>query len=170
MKRVQLFVTLQAIAHQAPLSMGFSRQEYWLSCHALLQGIFLTQGLDLCLLQFLHCRQSLYHWATMEVFFTLHPTAVLLLLPSVIWNDHLLPPPFPPTYQRQWPTFSPDFPCHMKQLITLSSLKLLSVGFTSSPYHHHSPGFLSPSLTVILGICPVLILTFPSPEKRIKVT
>ena len=26
---VQLFVTLWALAHQAPLSMGFSRQEYW---------------------------------------------------------------------------------------------------------------------------------------------
>ena len=25
---VQLFVTLQTVAHQAPLSMGFSRQEY----------------------------------------------------------------------------------------------------------------------------------------------
>ena len=32
--RVQLFVTLWTIAHQSPLSMGFSRQEYWrrLSC------------------------------------------------------------------------------------------------------------------------------------------
>ena len=27
--RVGLFVTLWTIAHQAPLSMGFSRQEYW---------------------------------------------------------------------------------------------------------------------------------------------
>ena len=27
--RVQLFETLRTIAHQAPLSMGFSRQEYW---------------------------------------------------------------------------------------------------------------------------------------------
>ena len=27
--RVQLFVTPWTIAHQAPLSMGFSRQEYW---------------------------------------------------------------------------------------------------------------------------------------------
>ena len=27
--RVRLFVTLQTIAHQTPLSMGFSRQEYW---------------------------------------------------------------------------------------------------------------------------------------------
>ena len=26
---VQLFVTLWIVAHQAPLSMGFSRQEYW---------------------------------------------------------------------------------------------------------------------------------------------
>ena len=26
---VQLFVTLWAVAHQAPLSQGFSRQEYW---------------------------------------------------------------------------------------------------------------------------------------------
>ena len=27
--RVQLFVTLQTVALQAPLSMAFSRQEYW---------------------------------------------------------------------------------------------------------------------------------------------
>ena len=27
--RVQLFVTLWSVAHQAPLSMGFSRQEHW---------------------------------------------------------------------------------------------------------------------------------------------
>ena len=26
---VQLFVTPWTVAHQAPLSMGFSRQEYW---------------------------------------------------------------------------------------------------------------------------------------------
>ena len=29
LSRVQLFATLWTIAHQAPLSMGFSRQEYW---------------------------------------------------------------------------------------------------------------------------------------------
>ena len=27
--RVQLFATLWTVAHQAPLSKGFSRQEYW---------------------------------------------------------------------------------------------------------------------------------------------
>ena len=29
LSHVQLFVTLWIVAHQAPLSMGFSRQEYW---------------------------------------------------------------------------------------------------------------------------------------------
>ena len=38
------------VAHQAPLSMGFSRQEYWSGLHFLLQGIFPTQGLNPCLL------------------------------------------------------------------------------------------------------------------------
>ena len=53
---VQLFATPWTVAHQAPLSVGFSRQEW--GCHFLLQGIFLTQGLNLGLL---HCRQILYH-------------------------------------------------------------------------------------------------------------
>ena len=36
-------------SHKAPLSMGFSRQEYWSGCPSLLQGIFLTQEMNLCL-------------------------------------------------------------------------------------------------------------------------
>ena len=40
---IQFFETLWTVTHQAPLSIGFSRQEYW-SCHALFQGIFPTQG------------------------------------------------------------------------------------------------------------------------------
>ena len=48
---VQLFAALCTVDHQAPLSMGFSRQEYWSGyCHFLLQGIFLTQGSNLCLI------------------------------------------------------------------------------------------------------------------------
>ena len=44
----------ETVAHQAPLTMGFSRQEHW-SGVALLQGIFpLTQGSNPCLLCFLH--------------------------------------------------------------------------------------------------------------------
>ena len=43
---------------QTPLSMGFSRQENWVGCYALLQGIFWTQGWNPA---FLHCRRILYH-------------------------------------------------------------------------------------------------------------
>ena len=48
---VWLFATLRTVVHQAPLSIGFSRQEYWSGLRALLQGIFPTQGSNhLCLL------------------------------------------------------------------------------------------------------------------------
>ena len=43
-------VTLWTVARQVPPSMGLSRQEYLSGCHFLLQGIFLTQGLNPCLL------------------------------------------------------------------------------------------------------------------------
>ena len=45
------------VARQAPLSMGFSRQEYWSGLHFLLQGIFPTQESNLGLL---HCRQMIF--------------------------------------------------------------------------------------------------------------
>ena len=45
------------IACQAPLFIGFSRQEYWNSLRFLLQRIFPTQG---SILGLLHCRQILY--------------------------------------------------------------------------------------------------------------
>ena len=63
---VQLFATPWTIAHQVPPSMGFSRQDTGVSCHALLQGIFPTQGSNPCLLQLLHCKCILHHWATSE--------------------------------------------------------------------------------------------------------
>ena len=51
---VRLFETPWAVALQAPQrSMGFSSQEHWSGCHALLQGVFPIQGLNpsfLCLL------------------------------------------------------------------------------------------------------------------------
>ena len=46
----QLFLALWTIARQAPLSTGFSRQEYCRGCHFLFPGIFPTQGLNLHLL------------------------------------------------------------------------------------------------------------------------
>ena len=50
LSHVWLYVTLWTVSHQAPLSIGFSRQQYWSGCHSLLQGVFLTQGSKLCLL------------------------------------------------------------------------------------------------------------------------
>ena len=52
--RVQLFATLWTVAFQDPLSIGFSRQENPGGCHFLLQGIFMTQGPNPCLLHLLH--------------------------------------------------------------------------------------------------------------------
>ena len=48
LSHVQLLPTLWTVAHQAHLTMGFSRQEYWSGCHAP------------CLLCLLHCRQILH--------------------------------------------------------------------------------------------------------------
>ena len=51
---VWLYVTLWAAARQTPLSMGFSSQNTGVGCHALLQGVSPTQGLNPCLLCLLH--------------------------------------------------------------------------------------------------------------------
>ena len=52
-----VFATPWTAAHQAPLSMGFSRQEYWSGLPFPPPGIFPTQGWTPSLL---HCRQILY--------------------------------------------------------------------------------------------------------------
>ena len=45
--RVQLFVTLWTLAHQVPLSMGFSRQEYWSGLPFPLPGDLPNPGMEL---------------------------------------------------------------------------------------------------------------------------
>ena len=50
----QLFAAPGTVARQAPLSMGFSRRGYWSGLPCPLQGIFLAQGLNPCLLRLLH--------------------------------------------------------------------------------------------------------------------
>ena len=54
LSHVQLFVAPWTVAHQPPLSMAFSRQEYWSGLPFPLQGIFPTQGSDSQLLSLLH--------------------------------------------------------------------------------------------------------------------
>ena len=52
------FVIPWTVAHQASLSMGFPRQEYWSRLLFPSQGIFLTWGSNQ---HVLHCRWILYH-------------------------------------------------------------------------------------------------------------
>ena len=52
------FATPWIVAHQAPLSMGFSRQKYWSGLPFPSPGVFQTQGLNPSLL---HCKQILHH-------------------------------------------------------------------------------------------------------------
>ena len=44
--RVQLLATLWTVAHQAPLSMGFSRQEYWSGLPFPSPGDLLNPGIE----------------------------------------------------------------------------------------------------------------------------
>ena len=62
-KSLQLcpFATLQTDAYQAPLSMGFSRQEYWSGLPCPAPGNIPGPGIELCLLPLLYGRQVLYH-------------------------------------------------------------------------------------------------------------
>ena len=53
LSRVQLFAAPWTVGHQAPLPMKFSRQEYWVECHLLLQVTSPTQGSNQCLLHLL---------------------------------------------------------------------------------------------------------------------
>ena len=66
--RAQLLATPWTTTHQAPPSMGFSRQEYW-------SGVLLPSpcrifNLNLCPLQWKSV-QSLNHWTTREVLWVL---------------------------------------------------------------------------------------------------
>ena len=54
LSHVQLVVTSWTVIHQTPLSMEFSRQEYWSGLLFSAPGIFLTQGSNLCLLHLLN--------------------------------------------------------------------------------------------------------------------
>ena len=67
LSRVRLFATPWTVAHQAPLSMGFTRQDTGVGFHALLQEIFPTQGSNAGFLRLLHCTQILLllsHWGS----------------------------------------------------------------------------------------------------------
>ena len=70
--RVQLFSMPWTVAHQAPLSVGFSRQEYWSGLPCLPPGDLPKQGIELT---------SLTSPALAGGFFTTSPT----------WEDLKIP-------------------------------------------------------------------------------
>ena len=59
--RAQLFVTLWTVACQAPLSMGFSRQEYWRGLPCPSPGHLPNPGVERTALSVLHCRRILQY-------------------------------------------------------------------------------------------------------------
>ena len=64
-KSCPTLATPWTVAHQAPLSMEFSRQEYWSGLPFPSPLDFTTQGWNPGLL---HCRQILYHLSYQENF------------------------------------------------------------------------------------------------------
>ena len=81
----------RTVACQAPLSMGFSRQEHWSGLPFPSPGVFLTQGLNQSLL---HSRQVLYHRSTREAHFYLYehpcnsklPYLVSVIVFNITWR------------------------------------------------------------------------------------
>ena len=78
--QVQLFVTLWTVAHQAPLSIGFSRQEYWTGLICLPPGNLPDPGIE-----------SLMSLALAGGFFTTSTTWKAGGYEGKHWNS----PPFP---------------------------------------------------------------------------
>ena len=77
----RLFVILWTVAQQAPLSVGFSRQEDWSGCYTLLQGIFLNQGLNThlsCLLHWQVHSLPLSHQGSLSYLYSLFITHICI--------------------------------------------------------------------------------------------
>ena len=64
---VRFFVTPWTVVCQAPLSMEFSRKEYWNGLPFPSQGSFLTQESNLCFLSFLHWQADSLRLHLLEV-------------------------------------------------------------------------------------------------------
>ena len=74
-------VTLWTVAHQAPWSMEFSRQEYW-SGLPFLSPMGSSQPRDQTCISFIFCigRWILYHYATWESLFIIYAIKLLVVL------------------------------------------------------------------------------------------
>ena len=64
---VRLFATPWVVACQTPLSLGFSRREYWSGLPFPSLGIFQTQGSNPCILHWQADSSPLSHWGSPDV-------------------------------------------------------------------------------------------------------
>ena len=71
LSHIWLFATPWTVARQAPLSMGFSRQEYWSGLPSPSPGDPPCPGIEPASPHLLNCRQILYQWATMDTQYNL---------------------------------------------------------------------------------------------------
>ena len=132
---VWLSVTPWTVVHQAPLSMGFSRQEYWSGL-----PIFPIQGLNMQLLCLLHCRLILYCWATGEapVFVNKYTNIhihlgktkwAMQVHPLLIWWWHIL---LKPEYSMQMTIFMAESEEKLKGLLMKEKEESEKVGLKFS--------------------------------------
>ena len=144
-----LFATPLTVAHQAPLSMGFSRWEYWSGFHLLLQGIFPTHRLNPHLLYWQvgslplnHLGRLLLHASVVYSFLLLRNTLAYMCISSVAQScptlcdpmNHILLLVVTWTLSRFW----------------WSCIKLLSPFMCRSPCRHTLSFFLVEYLGVEL--------------------
>ena len=97
LSHVPLFATPWTAAHQAPLSMGFSRQEYWsgFPCHCLLWFYILVQG------------KSYRHHLLCNLILLLMLLNNFLRLNLCWWNHRLL-------YGQIWHIWIPRIPLRVR--------------------------------------------------------
>ena len=116
LSRVRLLATPWTAAHQAPPSMGFSRQEYWSGVPLPSPGDLPDPGIEPGLP---HCRQTLYCLSHQGSLFCLKrrmPVSGVLWVLSQLWADVLR--------YLFYTTETPSF--FIVSLILLARLSLLS--------------------------------------------
>ena len=88
---VRLFVTLWAVAHQAPLSMGFSRQEYWSGLPFPPTGDFPDPGIKLLSpVTPALAGRFFYHRVTWEAIFTILCNLYVIVQIQISSSYHFL--------------------------------------------------------------------------------
>jgi len=76
LSRVQVFATPWTVAHQAPLSMGFSRQEFWIGLPFPPSGDLPDPVIEPLSLEVLHCRWILYQSLSHQGIPNIPPTSL----------------------------------------------------------------------------------------------